>query len=93
MTVSLGSIEFDRISYDREADTLYLGIEGTDAAHWEESPEGHVLRFDASGDLCGITIIGVQHQLGAEGAITVTVTRTVAEEIGPEDLEPALALA
>lgn len=89
MTLTLASIEFDKVSYDREADTLYLGIEGTQAAHWEESPEGHVLRYDASGQICGITLIGVQHHLDSEGSVTVTVSQS--QELGSEDLEPALA--
>ncbi len=92
MTISFGTIKFDKVSYDREADVLYLNVEGVEPVRWEESPEGHVLQFDESGELCGLTLIGVQHQLDAhKGGISVTVPSR--EVLASEELDEALALA
>jgi uncharacterized protein YuzE len=89
MTLSVGSTTFDRVSFDREADVLYLSVEGTEAARWEETPEGHLLRFTADGDLCGLTVIGVSHHLDSEGRLPVTLPQRA--EIASEDLGLATA--
>jgi hypothetical protein len=54
VSVRIGDVTFDRVSYDHEADVLYLhvGDPGT-AVDFDESPEGHALRFDANGHLVG----------------------------------------
>lgn len=89
MTLTLGSVEFDKVLYDREADVLYLSVEGTDTEHWAESPEGHVLRFDESWALCGMTLIDVRRLLDSEGRLPITIPRR--EELDSGDLELALA--
>jgi len=90
MTLTFGTTQFDRIHYDREADVLYLNVEGVEAVRWEESPEGHFLRFDASGNLCGATLTGVGHLIESEGTVKVTVP--CAQELNADDLGMALAL-
>jgi len=89
MTLVIGTTQFDRVHYDREADVLYLGVEGVEPVRWEESPEGHFLRFDAAGSLCGMTLVDVGHQLDAEGGVKVTVPYP--QELDAEDLGMALA--
>lgn len=89
MTIHLGPVTFDRVFYDRDADVLYLNVQGAEPAHWEESPQGHVLRYDADGNLCGVTLIDVKHLLDAEGDVRVTLPRL--EHLGREDLGMALA--
>lgn len=89
MTVTFGSIEFDQVLYDDEADVLYLSVSESEPVHWEESREGHVLRFDASGELCAITIIGVTHHMGPDRAVQLTVPRR--EELGLQNLGFAVA--
>lgn len=67
MSLTIGAIDFDRIDYDREADVLYLSAGDPAAAvDFDESPDGHALRFDASGRLVGITIVGAR-RLAEEG--------------------------
>ena len=47
MTVTIGSLTFDHASYDERGDVLYLHVgEPRDAAYSDETPEGHVLRFE-----------------------------------------------
>lgn len=87
MTLKLGSTEFDKISYDAEADVLYMSVEGRKAVRWQESAEGHVVRFDEAGELCGVTLIGARHHLDEDGRVAISVP----QEIGSEGLERALA--
>ncbi len=84
MTVSFGDVIFDEVDFDRDADVLYLSVGGIEAAHYDESPEGHALQFDADGKLCGITVIGVSHHVGEDGRVAVTVPKL--EELGLDDL-------
>ncbi len=61
MSLTIAAIDFDRIDYDREADVLYLSAgDPAKAVDFDESPDGHALRFDADGRLVGITIVGAR---------------------------------
>ena len=74
MSVQIGSWEFDRVDYDAEADVLYLSIGPAREAIGEETPEGHILRFDeATGEFCGVTILDARRIEDSEGRIEVTV--------------------
>lgn len=86
MSVTIGPITFDRVSYDDEADVLYLSVgDPGDAVRFEESAEGHALRYDGQGRLVGITIVNARHLLDREGAIVVSPPqlRVEADELGP----------
>jgi uncharacterized protein YuzE len=92
MTVTIGSLTFDHASYDARGDVLYLHIGDPQAAAGsEETPEGHVLRFDADGEVIGLTIINAKWLLERDHAINVTVPEHVA--VGPDALAEALAAA
>ena len=87
MSIVIGETTFDHVSYDADGDVLYVSVSGVAPAHWEETPEGHALRFDAEGNLCGITFIGVRHNTDSGGNITITIPHK--EELGIADLVPA----
>lgn len=88
MKINFGGTKFDQLDYDEVADVLYMSVSGVEPVAREESPEGHVLRFDADGSLCGVTIIGMRKHLDEDNHIRVTVPR--AEELGvPRELVPA----
>ena len=74
MSVRIGDIEFDNVSYDPDGDVLYLhaGSPRT-AVDFDESPEGHHVRYDAHGRLVGITILNARLILGEDGKIVVTL--------------------
>jgi uncharacterized protein YuzE len=92
MTVTIGSLTFDRASYDARGDVLYLHVgDPQEAAGSEETPEGHVLRFDADGEVIGLTIINAKWLLERDHAINVTVPEHVA--VAPDALAEALAAA
>ena len=87
MTLKLGSVEFNKISYDADADVLYLAVEGHPAVRWVEAPEGHVLRYDEHDELVGVTLIGARYHLDEDGRVAVSVP----QELPSEGLEQALA--
>ena len=58
---TIATIDFDTTHYDRDADVLYLSVgDPARAVDFDKTPEGHALRYDESGDLIGITIVGAQ---------------------------------
>jgi uncharacterized protein YuzE len=91
MTVTVGQITFDNVSYDRDADVLYLSVgDPSVAVNFEESAEGHSLRYDAEGRLVGITIVNARASLEKNGAIIVSPPQLRVEA---EGLAEALAAA
>jgi uncharacterized protein YuzE len=89
MTVTIGTTTFDNVDYDTDADVLYLHVgDPASAVDFDESPEGHALRFDASNRLVGLTIVGARSFLGAAHPLVVTVPAHL--EVDPADLADAL---
>jgi uncharacterized protein YuzE len=90
MTITIGSFTFDNVFYDAEVDVLYLhkGDPST-AVTFDESPEGHALRFNAAGNLVGVTIVGAKSLLDGTGEIKITVPEIV--RVGSDAVAPALA--
>jgi YD repeat-containing protein len=73
MNVTVGKVVFDNVAYDREADVLYLHVgDPATAVDFDESPEGHALRYDAAERLVGITIVNARWLLDRDGRVTVT---------------------
>ncbi len=93
MSITFAGTTFDRVSYDRDVDVLYLHVgDPGSAAEFDESPEGHHLRFGAHGQLVGITLLHPRSLLERDGMITITIPERV-EELSPEALNSALAAA
>jgi uncharacterized protein YuzE len=91
MSVRIDGIEFDRVDYDREGDVLYLHVgDPRTAVDFDESPEGHHVRFGANGELVGITIVNARWLLEQDGKIVVTLADRV---LTTSDLSDALAAA
>lgn len=90
MSITIGHTTFDRVHYDSDADTLYLHVgEPDQAVDFDESPEGHALRFNAAGELIGLTIINAKLLLDGGKPIVITVPERVT--IDPAALAPAVA--
>lgn len=88
-TVTIGETTFDDISYDRDADVLYLSVgKPRPAAQTYGTPEGHAVRYDAGGHIIGITLVNAKLLLD-RGDVQVTVPRTL--NVRREELELALA--
>jgi uncharacterized protein YuzE len=85
MSVKIAGIEFDRVDYDKDADVLYLHVgEPSTAVDWDESEEGHALRYGPDGALIGITIVNARCLLEQDGEIAITMPkqRVVARDLG-----------
>jgi uncharacterized protein YuzE len=90
MTITLGSFEFDNVFYDADVDVLYLHKgEPTSAVDFDESPEGHALRFDGEGKLVGVTVLNAKRLLERDGGLRVTIPEVL--QVGAEQLAPALS--
>jgi YD repeat-containing protein len=78
MTVILGDLEFDNVIYDGGADALYLHVGDPAAAvEFDESPEGHALRYDARGRLVGVTIVNARWLLEQDEQVTITLPKPI----------------
>jgi uncharacterized protein YuzE len=92
MSVKIGNLTFDRVDYDHDADVLYLhNGDPKDAVEFDESPEGHALRFNANGELIGVTLVRPRWLLDHQGEIKITIPEQL--HIQPAALENALAAA
>jgi uncharacterized protein YuzE len=90
MTVRIANIDFDRVDYDAGADVLYLAADDPElAVDFDETPEGHALRFDANARIVGITIVNARKLIERDGEIRITLPET----ISAADIGPALAEA
>lgn len=85
----MGQWRFDRASYDARADVLYLHIgDPASAVDFGASEEGHHLRYDAAGQVVGLTIVNARCLLERDGEIVVTPP---ALHLGAAELALALA--
>ena len=92
MSITIGGTTFDRVDYDRERDVLYLDLsEPVEVADYDESAEGHGLRFDAHGRLVGLTMLNPRWMVERGGPITVTIP--VREPVDPAQLAPVIDAA
>jgi len=92
VNVRIGPLEFDRASYDAEDDVLYLHSGSPREAQSEETPEGHMLRFEPGTQrVVGLTLINARWLLDRDGAMIVTVPERVSASA--EELAPALSAA
>ncbi len=93
MSVTIDGTTFDHVYYDAEADVLYLHVgDPRTAVEFDESREGHALRYDVNGRLVGITIVGAKYFLDKDGRIDITIPQYVAT-LDQRTLGPALAVA
>ena len=77
------------LDYDADGDVLYVHVGPPRPAEGEETPEGHVLRFDPGTQrIVGLTLINARHVLDRDGRLIVTVPETV--EASADELAPAL---
>ncbi len=92
MTVKIGRLTFDNSSYDQLGDVLYLHLGKPGAAvDFDETPEGHALRFDADENVIGLTIVNARWLLERDGELVVTLPERV--HVSSAALEPLLVTA
>lgn len=85
MTLRIGHLTFDHVVYDDRHDVLYLSIgEPHAAADSSATTEGHVLRYDAAGEIIGLTIVNAKW-LSERGGVEIPI------HVAPERLAEAFA--
>jgi len=92
MNVTIGNLTFDTLHYDAGGDVLYLhGADPEEAVEFDASREGHALRFNAAGELIGVTIVRPRWLLEHEGEIQITIPEQI--HLTPAAVEAALLAA
>jgi hypothetical protein len=88
--ITIGPMNFERADYDAENDVLYLHVGEPQDGEGEETPEGHVVRYEpGTSRILGLTMMGPCRILERDGHLAVTIPETV--QTTAEDLAPALA--
>jgi uncharacterized protein YuzE len=83
MKVKIDDLVFDRANYDGDGDVLYLTRGGSNmAADAALTPEGHGVRYNADGQVIGVTIINARWLLERDGHLTITLPHAVRVEAG-----------
>lgn len=74
MSLTIGEITFDHVVYDKGGDVLYLHVgEPSSAVDFDETLEGHALRFNSAGELVGLTLVRPRRLLETRGEVRVTL--------------------
>ena len=90
MTVTIGNINFDHAAYDERGDVLYLHVgDRRPAADSSGTPEGHAVRYDADGQVIGMTIINARWLIDRDGKITITIPERI--DVSADALASVLA--
>jgi uncharacterized protein YuzE len=67
MTITIGTLSFDSVEYDADADVLYLSVgEPRMPAESFGTPEGQNIRCDETGAVIAITIVNAKPSMGAD---------------------------
>ncbi len=95
VNVEIGPLAFDHADYV-DGDVLYLHVgppaEAEAEGEGEETPEGHLLRFEPGTQrIVGLTVINARWLLDRDGLLRVTVPEIV--EASADELAPALSAA
>lgn len=92
IALHIGGLAFDHASYDAGGDVLYLHVgQPSSASGGQQTPEGHVVRYDEQGQVVGLTIINARWLLDRDGTLAVTVPERV--EVDSDMLAAALTPA
>jgi uncharacterized protein YuzE len=92
MSITIAGVTFRYHDYDRRGDTLFLAVSGPGkklAATAYETPEGHVVEYDESGEMVAVELVNVRHALDEAGEITLTCPQE--HHVGQASLEAVLA--
>lgn len=91
MSIHLGPYTFDHVSYDADGDVLYLAIgKPRDASDSEETPEGHIVRYDDRDQIIGVTLVNAKWLLDQNEQLAVTLPERPTL-VDPAELQAAVA--
>lgn len=88
--IAIGNITFDHATYDDLGDVLYQDVGDRQAsADSLGTPEGHAVRYNADGDVIGVTIVNARWLLDRDGKVTITIPKRI--DVSAAALAPAMA--
>jgi uncharacterized protein YuzE len=61
-----------KITYDKQADAMYIMLNEREVAYSEENPTGVVVDFDDNGDMVGIELLEVSKRTDSLEEMTYT---------------------
>jgi uncharacterized protein YuzE len=88
MSVTIADIEFDRVEYDADVPYLHIG-DLSRAVDYDETPEGHAVRFDRNDERVGLALVRPKRLLERNGELRVTLPVPIA--VPAAELTPALS--
>lgn len=90
-SIRIGPYDFNHTTYDEEGDVLYLSVgEPQEAADSQETPEGHVVRYDNDEHITGVSIVNARWMFDLDQAVAVTLPGRSAPGLGRlVQIEPA----
>ena len=89
VNLTLGPATFGRLAYDPGAGVIHLQVNaGAPDVHVERCPEGHQVRFDAQGNLVGLSLVGAKGLVERGEPAVITATERI--ELGPQALATGL---
>jgi uncharacterized protein YuzE len=70
MTIMIAGIAFDQHHYDKRGDVLYLNIGAPrPAARSLEMADGHMVHYDESDSIIGLTLLNIRRTIDAKGYV------------------------
>jgi uncharacterized protein YuzE len=88
-TITIGNITLDHATYD-SGDVLSRHVGDRQAsADSLGTPEGHRVRYNADGDVIGVTVVNARRLLDRDGKITITLPERI--DVNAAALAPAMA--
>jgi uncharacterized protein YuzE len=81
---------FDHVSYYEQGDVLYLSVgPPRAAADSDETPEGHIVRYDPKGEVVGVTLVNAQWLLERDGELSITLPSAATPTQSPGRIAPS----
>ena len=94
VNITIGTLTFDRANYDAENDVLYLHLGEPQPGEGEETPEGHVLRYEpGTSQVIGLTVVGARETLERDGRLSITVPETIETTAEDSGTRPGCCVA
>jgi hypothetical protein len=92
MSVTIANTTFHDTKYDAAGGVLYLNVgDPADAVTFDDTPEGHNVGRNATGEIVAVALLHPRWLLEQEGKVTITLASRV--EISVATLDQALLAA
>jgi uncharacterized protein YuzE len=92
MSITIANTTFNNVRYDAAGDVLYLNVgDPADAVTFDDTPEGHNVGSNATGEIVAVALLHPRWLLEQEGKVAITLPSRV--EVSADTLDQALVAA